>query len=519
MSDISFYIFHYLYEFWRRRRSIIIVMWVTGIIGAIFVATIPDYFTSRATILMDTRSILTRILGKQAVFDDPVQQVEQVRRIMYSRPSIEKLIRRSDLDLTVDTPKDMERLVEEMQENLILERQGDNFYIVEYDDNDPLVAQTVVQNLLSLFIEQNIGQIGNKNETAINYLNSQAEDAQKRLLDIENQIAAFVRQNPDELVDMSSVSARKQSLENNVRSLRTEKQFVSSEINQLERELSGTPARISAGGNFGQSPKQARLAQLIQERDSLLLRLTPQHPDVVALNNLIAQVQSSNDTSGGIGNSSVSNPMYTQLESQLRRTKNRLIVLDTQLQNDEMAMQNLIETMAKQPAIQQQYSKLEEERRLIYEKLLQLKQQIEIADTSTSVTTDVNLVEFRIIEPPVLPLRPTGPNRLILLLAIAIGSILAGLSTAFVRIQISGTMPTLKHLKAAFDYPVLGGITKVDVNQSSAKTFRDIIIVSIAFILFILLFTILIHQFHTAGWRPSMSFLSNILDFSLSDQF
>lgn len=510
MPDLSFYIFHYLNEFWRRWRSIVIITWTVGLLGVLLVAITPDYYTSRATVLMDTRSILTRILGKQVVFEDPIQQVEQVRRIMYARPSIETLIRRSDLDLRINSPRDMERMVESMQKNLILEREGDDFYRIQYDNADPEVAQRVVQNLLNLFIENNIGRVGNRNDTAISYLEAQAEDTQNRLTEIEAQIATFIRDNPNQLVDLSTISAQKQTLENNIRSLRTEKQFVTTEIAQLERELSSTPAQISAGGNLGQSPQQARLGQLIQERDALLLRLTPQHPDVISLNNLIEQVQSSGLSGTGFSQgSTTNNPMYAQLEQQLRRTKNRLITLDLELQNHKEDLQNIIETMAQQPSLQQAYTRLEESRRLVYNKLLQLKEQIQVATTSTSVTSDVNLVEFRVVEPPVLPLRPTGPNRFVLLMAVAIGAVLAGLSSAFLRIQLAGTMPTLNHLKDVFPYPILGGITKVGKENSSGELFAHLIIVSSAFILFILMFIILIYQFHTAQWRPNFNFLAS----------
>jgi polysaccharide chain length determinant protein (PEP-CTERM system associated) len=439
---------------------------------------------------------------------------------MYSRPSIERLIRRSDLDLTVGSPQEMERLVFAMQEDLILEREGDDFYVIQYDHKDPKVAQKVVQNLLNLFIEQNIGQVGNKNEPALSFLTTQVEEAQRALKDIEDRISAFTQSNPDELVDISALSSRKQSLENNIRSLRTEKQFITSEIGQLERELSGTPSRISAAGNYGQSPKQARLAQLIQERDALLLRLTPQHPDVQVLNNLIAQVQASEELpEGSVGFPTVNNPMYSQLESQLSRTKLRLIAIDAQLQEEEQALRNVVDTMSKQPAIQQQYASLEEERRIAYDNLLNLQKQIQVATTSANVTSDVSLVEFRVIEPPILPLRPTGPNRLILLSAVAVGAIGAGFASAFVRIQLSGTMPTIKHLKEAFPYPVLGGVTSVDLSNSSSGVFLRIIIVCCSFFLFVLLFIILIHQFHIENWRPNLSFLQSFASLSLSDLF
>ncbi|QCI78868.1 hypothetical protein E6W36_02395 [Hankyongella ginsenosidimutans] len=94
-----------LYLLWRKRLYGLAAMWVVCLIGWGVVAAIPDTYEARARIFVDTNTVLPRILGTDDV--NPMRQVDIVRRTLVSRPNLEKVIRRTDLDLTVgdDPPK------------------------------------------------------------------------------------------------------------------------------------------------------------------------------------------------------------------------------------------------------------------------------------------------------------------------------------------------------------------------------------------------------------------------------
>src|SRR5881227_3197601 len=83
---------------WQRRWIGLGVAWATAIIGAIIVFRLPDKYEASARVYVDTQSMLQPLMAGMAMTPDAGQQVAILRRILLSRPNLEKIIRKSDLD-------------------------------------------------------------------------------------------------------------------------------------------------------------------------------------------------------------------------------------------------------------------------------------------------------------------------------------------------------------------------------------------------------------------------------------
>jgi len=160
MGDLKFQLQHYLAEMWKRRWSILLVTWIVGVAGSLFAATAKDVYTSKATVFVDTTSLMQKIVGKDFNIVDPGVVIENVRKSMYARPNIEEVIRRTDLDLTLNDKRDWESLVETLSQEMSLKRQGRDFYNIEFSSGDPTEARNVVQALLDLFLEEGLVRSG-----------------------------------------------------------------------------------------------------------------------------------------------------------------------------------------------------------------------------------------------------------------------------------------------------------------------------------------------------------------------
>jgi len=97
---------------------------------------------------------------------------------------------------------------------------------------------------------------------------------------------------------------------------------------------------------------------------------------------------------------------------------------------------------------------------------------------------------------------PAGPNRLLLFLGAFMLAGGSGMGLAFMRVQLSDNIPTIKHLKNSFDLPILGGVSMMEPKGAQAKKAAGNIIFLILVAAAIALFGYITYRFHFELWRP-----------------
>jgi len=81
----------------------------------------------------------------------------------------------------------------------------------------------------------------------------------------------------------------------------------------------------------------------------------------------------------------------------------------------------------------------------------------------------------------------------------------AGVGTAFMRIQMADNMPTIAHMKNAFDLPVLGGISMIGTAGQKTRTLAGNVVYLAIVAAFITLFAWVTYRYHITLWRPDLS--------------
>src|ERR671912_3016252 len=97
---------------WQWRWIGVLVAWAVGIVAAVVVMRMPDQYEASARIYVDTQSVLKPLMAGLAVQPNVDQQIMILSRTLISRPNVEKLVRMADLDHTVNTPEERQRLVD-----------------------------------------------------------------------------------------------------------------------------------------------------------------------------------------------------------------------------------------------------------------------------------------------------------------------------------------------------------------------------------------------------------------------
>ncbi len=158
---------------WRKRWFAIAVSWMVCVGGWVFVSTIPNQYEASARLYVDSDAVLTPLLRGLALDNTPVSQLDVLQRTLLSRPNLEKLISKTDLELGITGPADLEDLVRRLGFDIKITPQTHNLFTISYRNSTPKLAYDVVQTILTIFVESKVGNTRSDMENARVFLQQQ----------------------------------------------------------------------------------------------------------------------------------------------------------------------------------------------------------------------------------------------------------------------------------------------------------------------------------------------------------
>ncbi|HEY0837117.1 MAG TPA: XrtA system polysaccharide chain length determinant [Azospirillum sp.] len=451
-------------EVWRRRRLALGVAWAFSVAGWIAVMLLPNTYTSQTRVYADTQSVMGPLMKGLAVQSNMDQQLDVMRRTMLSRPNVEQLLRMTDLDLMAANDDDRERLIQGLQRAIEVRMEGRQLFTISYTSRDPVRAQRTVQSLLDIFVEQNVGINRSDIQNTRRFIDGQIAEYEQRLRETEGKVAEFRRVNAVDLDNRNSLVNRIQRAEAELQQLQTTLQATIWRRDLLRVELSRTPAFLSVeqaarGGSGGGALADAR-ARL----QSLLARTTEQHPDVIALRRQIQALEAGGAGSPGRSTSSrVPNAVHEQIAADERSLGVEIDSLQYRIAQAEKTIAEERRLLEIVPEVELKLTQLNRDYDILKQNYDALITRRESALIAQRIEDDTPNIDFRVVEPPVVPLTPSGPPRLILIPAVLVLGVAAGLGFVLLRMILRQSFESTKALRQAFDLPVLGRVSDTGV--------------------------------------------------------
>tara|TARA_A200000113_G_scaffold207587_1_gene205285 strand:- start:11851 stop:13419 length:1569 start_codon:yes stop_codon:yes gene_type:complete len=482
-------ILDYVKGVWIKKRYVIIFSWLLCPAGFLYVASLPDVYSSKAQVFVDTRSVLQPLLKGLAIQTNPDQEIQMMAKTLLSRSNVEKIARESDLDITTQNEDEFDELVNSLTSNIKLNKTGrDNIYNISYSNQSPNIAQRVVQETLDLFVEGALGNNRKDTDTAGRFLDEQIAEYESRLSEAEQRLANFKRQYNDILPLAGTYYSNLQTLNNELEATRLLIKQTQQQVDSLKNQISKVRRTDSFGVTNQNEPVlqtryDARIKSLEEELDRLSLRFTDLHPDVVETKALLESLEKSRDREieafVNEDSSDTSQPLSelnreikleaSRLESQIASLRVKEIDLQRKIAELESKVDLIPQIEAESSALNRDYDVTKRK----YEELLSRK---ESADLSRRADVSAEDLQFRIIEPPLLPKRPSGPNRLIFYTVVLILGFGSGIGIAFLISQLKPILIRPKQLLNVSDYPIWGTVTHLNIEQIN-KTNRTRLIV------------------------------------------
>ncbi|MEO8806260.1 MAG: XrtA system polysaccharide chain length determinant [Burkholderiaceae bacterium] len=457
---------------WRRRWLGAAVTAVVGLLSSLVVSMAPERYEASARIYVDTQTVLKPLMVGLAYQPDIDQQVRMLARTVVSRPNMERLIDRRDIEWPAGDKDDREKLLTRLMEKIKVESAGSgNLYTVTYRDVSPVRARRLVEGTVDLFVHSSSTEKQRDSADAGKFIEDQIKSQEVKLVAAESRLKDFKIRN----FGVSGVAsqdhfARMSALADQVNKLRIDLQAAEQSRDSYRRELSGEEPLLPPDVAAPAVPTEVdvRLDAQRRQLDDLLRRYTEAHPDVTSARRIVAQLELQKrqeaeqrlrpDANGKVRGTAATSPVYQRIRVSLAETEAQVASLRAQLRAQQEQLDKIRATAGRVPQVESELAQLNRDYDVIRKNYDLLVARRESASLGLKLDESSQLADFRVVEPPRVSPNPVFPGRAVLGLMAVVGSLVAGVLAALGVEQLRPTFEDAKSLREVSGRPVLGAI-------------------------------------------------------------
>lgn len=477
----------------RHRVQIVVVALSLTVLAVAVALGLPAIYRSSAVILVQEQEVPPELVRSTVTSfaDERIQVISQ--RIM-TRQVLLPMMDKYNLYEKYRGRETNEQIVERMRKDITLTTVDANMsdrasgrrvnatiaFELSYDSPFPDRAQQVVEDLVALYLAENVKARQESVAETTTFLAQEAERMSRQIQEIEANLADFKRRYEGRTPDLWEVN--RQSAERNAAELLR----IDREMNMLQDRRSSLEAQLQlvsptlsdASGAASQpvlSPKdRLRVLEAEYAKQSAFYR--PEFPDMRRLAREIdavkAEIAASARSGGEVSKQQPDNPAYVALATQLANAKRELTNLAA-AKNDLRQQQDIYQdSLTQMPEIEREYKDLTRDYDNAKTRYREVKAKQMDAEVAQELEKDRKAERFSVGEPATLPTKPTKPKRLQLMLIGFIGALGGGIGLAWLRDTINPAIKGPLELERIAQVPVLTPIPYIETGRERAQLRR-----------------------------------------------
>ncbi|MEM7543573.1 MAG: XrtA system polysaccharide chain length determinant [Pseudomonadota bacterium] len=488
---------------WRYRWGAMGLATVFSVLGWIYVLTIPNSYEANAKMFVDTRSMLRPLMEGLAVSDtSQIDHSSLMKRTLLTRPNLEAVARAVDLDLEAETDRDFEAIVNAMAERVdfIGSRSGDNVYEIYYDDIDPERAKKVVDELLNTFFEMNLSNSRTDTEVTQDFIDAQLEEYESRLVAAEDALKVFKQEHvglmpgsgPGYFSRLEEARAALKDGQLALQEATNARDALQAKLSQPKSETGEEEEPVVDADFLDRSQYTPRIKALQEKLDEARLQFTEKHPDIIALVKSLAELDAQREEelatlAGTLEQTPLPMPgnvmdPYAQIRLALAERQAIVAALETRVAEFTSRVGELEGLVRVAPEIEAKFARLNRDYGLNKQRYEELLLRRETARLSKEVEKQSEDVKLRVIEPPIIPLVPSGPPRALMFLAVFGASLGLGGAVAYLLSQLKPRFYSEEEVKDFIGVPVLGVVSYVSTGSYRAEKRMELAVFSLTLV-------------------------------------
>lgn len=521
----------------RRKWPMLLIALAVFLVSVTVALVLPPVYRSTATILIEEQDI-PRQLVQSTVTSYAAQRIEIINREVMTRANLLKLIDRHNLYADERGRVPVEILVDKMRKAVSLDMvsaevidprsgratQATIAFTLSFDDRKPDVAQRVTNDLVSLYLSENIRRRTQKAAETTEFLAAEADKLARHLAEIEAKIADFKKRNVGALPEYSQMNMQLaertrqeiSDIDRQLRSLKERQYYLEGQMALVKpnapivsadgrmvlddaerlRMLRSEYARVSAkygpthpdvkrlkreiaaleqggGASSGLDPREEELQRLEADYTAARNRYSEQHPDVIKLRRRIATLKEDLRNSppqrqhGGWSGTpgTANNPAFIALQSQLKAVNSEISSLQVQRSSLKAQIARFEQSLVKSPEVEREYASLMRDRENTVRRQQEISQKLMDARLSQDLEKESKAERFSLIEPALLPERPIKPNRLAIAFLGLVFSLASSIGYAAAAEAINKGVFGRHHLATILREPPLSVIPYIETEE------------------------------------------------------
>ncbi len=404
----------------RRKYTIIVPMLCLLLLSSIVAIALPPVYRSKATILIEQQHIPMDLV-KSTVVSFADERIRQIEQKLMTIDNLNKIMEKFNLYPEERKVVNPSILAESFRKNTILELinadvigNGRNSkatlaFTLSFDHKVGVVAQKVANELVTLFLDENIRSRTQRAEESTKFLEEEAEKVKLEIQRIENQIAEYKQKYSGSLPELLPVNmASIARIENSLQQLEMQEKMLTERRINLHNQIATTSPIVDSRmmpDNKSSKIIESR-ASLEAEYEDLSEKYSSTHPDVKALKRKLDGLKGKKD------DPNINNPAYLQLQSELNIASVELTSISQQRTNLNDQLKKLEVNVSQTHQVERGYYDLMRDLENHKAKYTELKAKFLEAKLSQNLEAEQKAEKFSLIEPPRVPEKPEKPNRL-----------------------------------------------------------------------------------------------------------
>lgn len=469
----------------RKRWIVIVAVSVTVFAGnTYYTFTRTPQYRSSASLLVNSTIAVSDIQLPGLPTSSTVNLGTEIA-ILKSRPLIEIAVSKMQQSPSA-TYKDIDALT--IMSGLEIRPEKDTMVLrLTYTDSNPKRAQGVLNALAQTYVEYSLKDRRTKSSTAIKFIQDKLPQVKQQLDKSALAVTQFRKTynivDPDTYA--ASVYKMREALENQAQDLQIKIAQVQQQYEVLSRQVGKSPEAAIGGAILQQDAPYQSLVKQFQEAETNYFlertRFQGNHPTVIALKDrrdelyrlLETRAQSVVGVKGNTANitNEPNSAIQQNLASQLFDAQSALAVSQAQLESIRNAQSEVATAFSKIPQIQQKYVEIQRQLALdssTYNKLSEKLEELRISEAQ-------EISSWKVLEPPLIPIRPSSPDIERSLITGAISGLVLGILLALLLNRLDQRIREVGEVRELIDIPLLASIPITETTSLSAISSRGLL--------------------------------------------
>lgn len=409
-----------------KRRAWLLAGTFVGILAVSLAVAIgiPPVYQSTGTILVESQQIPVDLVPATInTYAD--ERIEIIRQRVMTRENLLKIIDKYRLFTEQGKSLTVSEKIDEMRESVVVSLMNANIkgkgqaaiaFKLSFEHRRPEIANKVANELVTLFLDENIKQRTERATETTEFLTQEADKLKVELEKVEGQHAAYKQEHGEALpqhqeLRMTMISRTEAELKEVERDLKTAQE----ELRFLDLELSAAKAGITprTGASYATRDPQD-LGSLKAEHARLLSLYKEAHPDVVAVKRKIEALEAAGakNGAGGADKSGAPVPLeVARVQTKIATTHARVDSLEAQRKSLRGKIGSYERQVLQSPQVERGLMTLMRDHENAQKKYDEIRSKQMTAKISENLEQENRAERFILLEPPLMPDKPVKPNR------------------------------------------------------------------------------------------------------------